>query len=1309
MRLLFVEDNPDDAVLIAGALLRYGFEFEQRRVETLDALRDALKTESWSAVISDYNLDGFDGLQALGMVRAHSRELPFFLVSGHVGEERVVDAIRSGANDFVSKDRLARLGPAIEREIRDVQLREERRVLFEAFRRSENRYRRIFDSAPIGIAISTPTGELFNINERLLDILGYKRAELVGRRLHEFLAPGCERVLPPAVQIGQSFVRSDGTIVRASVTVAATTSDDFAVEQLVWLVEDVTARALHEEQLRSQRAQLAEAQAMAHVGSYEYDLVTGERMWSDELYRIYGLDPANGPDIDAADARTHPEDAVRVAAARVKALEECAPFITEHRIILPGGETRYVRGHGRFVRDEHGRAIRTFGAVQDVTERRLQEEELQRRAVQQVVVANLGQAALSGEHVDALLGQAADLIVQLLDVEFCEILEQEGANFRLAGGCGWSADVVVGAEFALSYAAMARYTIETGLPVVVDNLLAEKRFPSSLFLLRHGVVSGVSVPISTGRLAPWGVLGAFSRTERTFTNHDIDFLRSIATVLAQAFERDRVDRQLVLHAAQQSAIAELSRIALKSVDDALDIACDIVSGVLEIDDTRYYELDSDARTLLCRGRAGSQPIDLDDENSPIAACLWRGAPVYIDNGRKDEYVLGVAVPVTGTSGHFGVLAAHAHRKRHVAGADAEFMQSLANIIADAKERERATQALERSEERYREVIEGASEIILTMSVDGTITAINEAFRYITGHSCQSAIGRKFSDFLHPEDVDRARDEFRTIVTKRRSMRTELRLLGRDRVVLLDITAHPKVVDERTTVVHGFARDISEARQAEAERERVTRNLQLVLESTVEGLITVDLEGRCTLWNRAAATVLGREHSEMHGADVQTLLFGDAAASEPSIAAVAKSGEVRMVARAAFQRSNRTQVPVEYSAAPIIDDGVPVGVVLSFSDVTERRRLETKLEQADRLTSLGRLAATIAHEFNNVLMGISPFVEVIRRGRNPEVALDHIGRAVKRGKRITEDILRFTQPAQPVRSAFDVAPWIDNITLEARTLLPSSCKLEAQVEAGLRVNGDSNQLQQIFTNLVLNARDAMPTGGIVTIDVRREAADAKLPFGAIAHPERYAHFTLRDDGCGMTPETLRHIFEPLFTTKKNGTGLGLPVAHQVVQRHEGEMFVESTPGEGTAFHIFLPLAEDAAELRVIEPEAQLAPLTTTHRVLLVEDDRSVASGIVTLLELEGLRVDVVESGAQAIDAVEANTPDVVVLDVGLPDMEGTTVYNAIAARRPLLPVIFSTGHGDRAKLETFLEKPHVAYLLKPYEGATLLGAIRDVIG
>ncbi len=246
--------------------------------------------------------------------------------------------------------------------------------------------------------------------------------------------------------------------------------------------------------------------------------------------------------------------------------------------------------------------------------------------------------------------------------------------------------------------------------------------------------------------------------------------------------------------------------------------------------------------------------------------------------------------------------------------------------------------------------------------------------------------------------------------------------------------------------------------------------------------------------------------------------------------------------------------------------------ISARKIGEQRRLSAELEQANRLNSLDRTIATLAHELNNVFMGISSFVEVIRRGKSVDKSLDYISRAVKRGTSITEKILRFARSEQTQRVAFDIEPWIEHIALEARSLVPESCRIETLIQSpGLVIDGDANQLQQIFTDLILNAREAMTRGGKLTIEVLREHPDARLPFGVIENPQRFAHCIVRDTGHGMSAEILDHIYEPLFTTKKNGTGLGLAVARQVVQRHGGDMFVESTLGVGTAFHIFLPLA------------------------------------------------------------------------------------------------------------------------------------------
>lgn len=1300
MRLLFVEDSVDDLDLMTAELRRFGFEFEHHRVDTLDALATALAEQTWSAVISDYHLPGFIGADALRVVRERQFELPFILVSGALGEERAVEIIRAGANDCVMKDRLIRLGPAIERELRDVQLREERRLLFTAFRRSEDRYRRIVETAPIGVAVSSPDGQLLMVNEHLLRILGHTRAEMLGRNI---TALGLNTERPDA----QRFVRPDGEVVWVTVTAAPIMSDDLAVEQLVWLVDDVTAENRSAEELRSQREQLDEAQRMARVGSYEVDLITGRRLWSTELRRLCGAQPDSAAEMQRMDALLHPDDRARVLRKREDVLTTLEPYFDEHRLVLPGGITRIMQERVRIIRDTRGNATKLIGIVQDVTDVRLQEEELQRRAVQQVVVANLGQEALSGAPVETLLTQAAEAVTRLLGVDLCQILQQTGTrHFRVVGGAG--CDVNFGTIIDAHDASMAEFAVVISAPVVADDLTRETRFTPSKFLLRHGIVSGIVVPISANKIAPWGVIGAHSRTHRHFDTADVDFLRAIASVLAQAVERDRVDQQLVLHAAQQSAIAELSRVALKSVDSAIEVACNIVMDVLDVEHAVFLDLDTATRTLHhraghCWSSETARNISLSEEH-PIATACVSNVPVMLDL----EGAEGYAIPVASTTDDYGILAFCTRKQRTFIEADVEFVQSLANILADAIDRERARGALAVSEQRYREVIEGASEIIFTLDPEGRFVALNAAFEHVTGWACRDWIGRPFAPLLHPDDASRVTGLFRRIVEERASIPMELRILGRERVVVIDVSSFPKVENGVTTGISGFARDVTEARRAANDRDALTRSLELLLASTVEGILTVDLDGRCTMWNRAAAQILGRNDHDIGGAKLEMLLFN---ATTPSltpcpILEVARSGNVYTAAKDTFRRSDGTAIPVEFSAAPIVDDGVSVGVVISFSDITERRKLEVKLEQADRLTSLGRLAATIAHEFNNVLMGISPFVEVIKRGKNVETSLEHIARAIKRGKRITEDILRFTRPAQPVRVAFDTVSWLDSITVEARTLLPPHCRITSKATPGMRIDGDPHQLQQIFTNLILNARDAMgSTGGTLTIEARREAPGAKLLF-PVENAERFVHFIVADTGGGIPPETLRHIFEPLFTTKKNGTGLGLAVAHQVVQRHGGEIFVESTPGVGTTFHIFLPLTE-AALAPDGDPRVE-TPASDAYRVLLVEDDPSVATGIASLLELEGLTVEIAETGAAALRAVDAATPDVIVLDVGLPDMEGTSVYTAIATKYPALPIIFSTGHADRARLDSIIANANVGYLLKPYDSSALLGAIREVM-
>lgn len=356
----------------------------------------------------------------------------------------------------------------------------------------------------------------------------------------------------------------------------------------------------------------------------------------------------------------------------------------------------------------------------------------------------------------------------------------------------------------------------------------------------------------------------------------------------------------------------------------------------------------------------------------------------------------------------------------------------------------------------------------------------------------------------------------------------------------------------------------------------------------------------------------------------------------------------------------------------------------------------------RITSLHRIAATVAHEFNNVLMGIQPFAEVIRRRANDDEKLNNaavqIISSVTRGKRLTHEILRFSQPAEPTTRTIDTEEWLANLIPELRAMIGPRIELAVQLpREKVRIRGDALQLQQVLTNLVLNSRDAMPTGGKITITV---SADRKL-IGASAG---MAVLSVHDTGAGMTPAEIENIFEPLFTTKRVAIGLGLAVAQQVVTRNGGSIHVESTPGVGTTFFITIPLTEASpVGIEVAAPHSALR----LKRVLLVEDEPDVAAGIVALLEIEGIQVAVATRGAEAMPAAGAFRPEAVILDLGLPDMAGSEVYERLASRWPSLPVIFSTGHGDEAALQGYLTAPHVGFLRKPYDFNALITMLQKV--
>ena len=502
------------------------------------------------------------------------------------------------------------------------------------------------------------------------------------------------------------------------------------------------------------------------------------------------------------------------------------------------------------------------------------------------------------------------------------------------------------------------------------------------------------------------------------------------------------------------------------------------------------------------------------------------------------------------------------------------------------------------------------------------------------------------------------------------------------------------------VIHRHQVEALQRHQSELEQSE--EHFRSLIENASDMIIEIGLDGRIRYASPSVQRILGLRPYAVDGLELGAMLM-EFDAAEKFLAPVRVRGHHS--ASLSFRDAGNAPREVEVFGAASKDSG---HIVLNCRDVTERRRLETQLAQANRLSSLGRLAATVSHEFNNVLMGIQPFVDFIRRKSElPTVqnAAAQIAGSVGRGKRITEQILRYTRAVEPRLAPVALRDWLTRVTGELAATTGVFVRVSGDAARTLAISADTAQLTQVLTNLAINSRDAGATE--ILIGAGTIAGDGRFRFGIVSAPERFAHVTVSDNGSGIAPSVLPHVFEPLFTTKMTrGTGLGLAVAQQVLSRHGGEIFVESELGRGTTFHLFLPLCESHPEQEPVAEE-QSAPQRPGCRLLLVEDDGGVAEGLMMLLEDDGFAAALAPSGRDALGMIPRFAPDVVVLDVGLPDMDGIEVYREIIKRWPDLPVIFSTGHGGTASLGD-LKPPHPPFLVKPYCIEALNEAVAAVL-
>jgi two-component system cell cycle sensor histidine kinase/response regulator CckA len=961
---------------------------------------------------------------------------------------------------------------------------------------------------------------------------------------------------------------------------------------------------------------------------------------------------------------------------------------------------------GYLVKDESAteRLERTLRyAIEINTEHSRVEKVLGAYAQKHAAVADLGRLALIGTELNELFTEAVSLVVRTLGVEYCKVLEllPDGEALILKAGVGWKKDFVIGqATVSAAKESQAGFTLLSDEPVIVEDLRTESRFSDTPLVQEHGVVSGMSV-IIRGRERPYGVLGAHTTSTRRFTADEINFLSSITNVLAEAISRKRVEDEVSQSEAKFRALFE----------NALD-------AVLIANDSGVYM----------------------DANPAACALLGVSYDEVIGRTVNDFTEKNYRAETPGTWEQFlkeGVMRGEFRLQRSDGkvvevefSATANFLPGRhLSMLRDVSERKRAEESLlavsrqlEATVQDYRQVIDNSLDVICTIDGAGRFSQVSRASEAVWGYSPEELVGRAHIDLVHADDRAKTNHAAADIMAGHATRGFENRYMPREgKAVDMMWSA---VWSETEQTMFCVARNMSEIKQGEAERDHLLSELESERARLVDIFTHApafiaslrgpehifelanthyyDLVGQRDLIGSRVRDVL----PEVEGQGFFELLDQVYATGVPFVA------NEMPIEFTGIEGAPRDQRYLNFVYQPLTGgNGAVSGIICHGVDVTEqvlsRRRLEEtekQLRQSQKLESVGMLAGGIAHDFNNLLTVITGYSDLILRrldkidplARN----IEEIKKAAERATTLTRQLLAFSRKQVLQPKILNLNSVISNIEKMLGRLIGEDMELRTAPSGELgQIKADPGQIEQVIFNLAVNARDAMPKGGKITIEtanVYLNEAYARLHIAV--QPGWYAMLAVTDTGCGMDAQTQRQIFEPFFTTKEQGkgTGLGLSTLYGIVKQSGGNVWVYSEVGVGTTFKIFFPIVKE--QVTALEADAERPQsLEGTETILLAEDEEMVRNLARESLTMHGYTVLEAANTREAllIGQQHEGAIHLLLTDVVMPQMSGRELAEQLVRLRPDMSVLYMSGYPDQSIVHHGILDEDIAFISKPF--------------